>query len=153
MKRLLLLLPVLCLLAASDAHAQIEVRIGLPTIRFEAPPPLVVIQPGIRVVPDQDDEVFFVDDYYWVRRGPTWYRTRDHRGGWTVVERDVPRGLVRMKPGRYHRYHGGSEMVRPAVVRPVPSIPAPRYEGGDDDHDRGHGKEKHGGGHGHGHGH
>ena len=77
-----------------------EISIQLPTITFSAPPPLVVVQPGVQVVEDNDEEVFFVDNYYWVRRGPRWYRTRDHRGGWVVVDGPgVPPSLVRLPPG------------------------------------------------------
>jgi hypothetical protein len=31
-------------------------------------PPLVVVQPGISVVGDLDDEVFYADGYYWSRQ-------------------------------------------------------------------------------------
>ncbi len=92
-------------LLAAPALAQIEVSVQLPTITFNAPPPLVVVQPGIQVVEDHDDEVFFVDSFYWVRRGPRWYRTRDYRGGWVVVEgARVPPTLVRLAPGQYRHF-------------------------------------------------
>lgn len=99
----------LCLVAvlAAPAFAQvrIDVQIPLPTITFQAPPPLVVVQPGVQVVEDFDDEVFFVDGWYWVRRDVRWYRTKDHRGGWVLVDGPgVPPTLVKLPPGRYKRW-------------------------------------------------
>ena len=109
--KLLLLASVL----AAPAFAQVEVSIQLPTITFNAPPPLVVIEPGVQVVEDNDEEVFFVNEYYWVRRGPRWYRTKDHRGGWVIVDGPgVPPSLVRVPEGKYRRYkHGKTVIINP----------------------------------------
>jgi hypothetical protein len=87
-------------LLALPARAQVQVQItmGLPVVL----PPMVVVQPGVRVVTDLDDEIYFVNGWYWVRRGPHWYRTHDHRGRWVWVEpRRVPVALVRIPEGRY----------------------------------------------------
>ena len=90
---------------ARTARAQVNVEIAVPTIRFEVAPPLVVVSPGIQVVPEYEEEVFFVDGWYWYRSGPYWYRTRDHRGGWVLVERRyVPATLVKIPPGHYKHY-------------------------------------------------
>ena len=99
----------------SEAQVNVQVQIGLPTIRFETAPVLVEVSPGVQVVPDYDQEVFFVDGWYWHRAGRTWYRTQDHRGGWIVVhQREVPRGLVRIPPGRYRHYRAeGPRMNEP----------------------------------------
>lgn len=103
---------LLCVLAPAIALAQVQVHIALPVIQFEAPPPLVVVSPGIQVVPDYDEEVFFVDGWYWVRRDAYWFRARDYRGSWVVVERrGVPAGLVRIPPGRYKRWHAAGPVV------------------------------------------
>lgn len=103
---------VVASIVALPAFAQVEISIQLPTITFNAPPPLVVVEPGVQVVEDQDEEVFFVSDYYWVRRGPRWYRTKDHRGGWVVVDGPgVPPSLVRVPAGKYRRYKHGKAVV------------------------------------------
>lgn len=94
-------------LTSSVSLAQVQVVVDVPTITFGAPPPLVVVQPGVQVVEDYDDEVYFVDNVYWVRRGPRWYRSRDYRGGWVVVERGVPTTLVKLPPGQYRHYKRG----------------------------------------------
>ena len=99
----------------SAAQVNLQVQIGVPTIRFETAPVLVEVSPGVQVVPDYDQEVFFVRGWYWHRSGPNWYRTRDHRGGWAVVHRrEVPRGLVHIPPGRYRHYRAeGPRMNEP----------------------------------------
>ncbi|HKC61568.1 MAG TPA: hypothetical protein VKB92_15890 [Myxococcales bacterium] len=91
-------------LLATPARAQFQMQItmGLPAVL----PPMVVVQPGVRVVSELDEEVYFVDGWYWVRRGPHWYRTHDHRGQWVwVAPARVPVALVRMPPGQYRRLH------------------------------------------------
>ncbi len=87
------------------AQATVNIRIG-----FTAPPPLVVVTPGIQVVPDYDEEVFFVDGWYWTRGEVVWYRTRDYRGGWVVVQpRSVPSELLRLTPGQYKHWRKDQE--------------------------------------------
>jgi len=91
-------------LVAQPASAQVQVQItmGLPVVL----PPMVVVQPGVQVVSELDEEVYFVGGWYWVRRGPHWYRTHDHRGQWVwVAPARVPVTLVRIPPGRYRRLH------------------------------------------------
>jgi hypothetical protein len=87
--------------ARADAVLQTSITIALPTVL----PRLVVVEPGVQVVEDLDEEVFFVGGWYWVRRGDIWYRARDHRRAWVYVEpRHVPPGLQRIPPGHYRRF-------------------------------------------------
>lgn len=82
-----------------------EFRLNLPVVL----PPLVVIEPGVSVVSSVDDEVFYSDGYYWARSGPGWYRSRDHRAGWSRVEpQHVPAPIARSAPGRYRNYRASS---------------------------------------------
>lgn len=106
---------VLTLALSTAALAQVNVEVSGPSITFGAPPPVVLVQPGVQVVEDSSDEVFFVDNVYWVRRGSRWYRANDHRGGWVVVNGPgVPPSLVRLPPGKYKHYkHGKSVVVNP----------------------------------------
>jgi hypothetical protein len=91
------------LLAPRPAAAQVQV-----SVRFDLPavlPALVVVEPGLQVVPQVNEEVFFVDGYYWARRDARWYRSHDHRGGWVVVDsRGVPPRLVKVPPGQYRKW-------------------------------------------------
>ena len=85
---------------------QVQVRVTVPTVRFEVAPPIVQVQPGVMVVQDHDEEVFFVDGRYWMRSNDgRWYRASDYRGGWILVEpRAVPISIVRLPPGQYKHY-------------------------------------------------
>ncbi len=108
--------------ALASAQAVVELRVGLPVVL----PQLVVVSPGIQVVPDVDEEVFFTDGFYWVRRDDLWYRSPNHRHGWVMIPgRAVPVGLTRIPPGHYRRWHPG---------RPPPGAyrggPGPAFRGG-----------------------
>ncbi len=120
MNRLLLAAAVLSASVAA-AQVQVQVNIPVPTITFQAPPPLVVVQPGVQVVEDNDDEIFFVDSWYWVRRDGRWYRTKTHTGGWVYVEdRVVPRTIFVVPHGHYRRYKHGRPGATVVVDPPGP---------------------------------
>jgi hypothetical protein len=117
----------------ASAQVQVSVHIDLPVVL----PALVVIEPGVQVVPQVNEEVFFVDGYYWVRRDTGWYRSHDHRSGWVVIDsRKVPARLVKYPPGHYRQWDPSKE----------------KHDGKHDGkHDNGnHGKEKQGKDKGHG---
>jgi hypothetical protein len=132
--------------AALPAVAQVQVQITLPSVTFPAPPALVVVEPGVRVVPDLDDEVFFVDGVYWHKKDGQWFRTKDFRGGWAGVDAPlVPALLVKQQPGKFRRYrHGAAPVVAaPAPPPPAPPVRAtPGVRGDDEDDDRGRRKKK-----------
>src|SRR5688572_27995087 len=92
--------------------AQVQVNIQLPAIRFPTPPPVVVVDPGIQVIEDQDDEIFVVDNIYWTRRDGRWFKSPDHTGKWVIVDGPlVPSHLVKVPPGRYRKYkHANKEL-------------------------------------------
>jgi len=119
------------LVGANVSLADIDLKIVFPK-----PPPLVVVSPGIQVVPDHDHEVFVVDGHYWTRRDGAWYRAVDHRGAWVVVDGPgVPPALVKIPPGHYRRWKAGRGRggVK-AVVDPPGPGPKVIVKG------RGHGK-------------
>jgi hypothetical protein len=117
---------------AAAAEVSVQVQVAAPAIRFLAPPPLVVVAPGIQVVADYNEEIFFFDGWYWVRMGPSWYRTKTYRGGWTVVAAPaVPAVLVKLPPGKFKKYKAA----------PPPQAPAYGARGEHPGHGRGHGKK------------
>ena len=161
MKKLALAIALLPGLAL--AQASVNISIDLPMVL----PKLVVVSPGVQVVPDCDHEVFYTNGYYWAREDDgRWYRSRNHRGGWVYMEpRRVPPGLVRVPPGQYRRWHGRPYVApaRPAMV-PNPGLrpPPPAYyeerhhhdrdeDRDDQGHGHGRGHDEHGNGHGYGH--
>jgi hypothetical protein len=139
------ILAAAAVLTSSAALAQIDVHVGLPSIRFEVVPRLVEVSAGVQVVEDYDEEVFLVDRHYYVRHGDRWYRSHDHRGHWVVVEhRHVPVTLVRAPRGKYRRYRHHPEHREVHVVRESPR----RVVYVEDDHGHGKHKKHHGKGHG-----
>jgi hypothetical protein len=110
-------LTLLSLLLPSLVLAQVHINIEVPRIRFELPPALVVVDTGVYVIEDYDEDLYVVDDRYWVRRGDHWYRAHDHHGGWIRVEhRHVPPRLLKFRPGQYRRWkrHHVPNHVHPA---------------------------------------
>ncbi|HUJ63525.1 MAG TPA: hypothetical protein VLX92_33730 [Kofleriaceae bacterium] len=73
---------------------------------------LVEVSPGVEVVADWDEPVFFVDNFYWVNRGGFWYRSGWYRGGWVradVVPEHVrgiahPEGYAHYRPAGWARH-------------------------------------------------
>jgi hypothetical protein len=50
-----------------------------------ADPILVELQPGVWVIEDYDQPVFYADGFFWMYRDDGWYRSRDHVSGWAYV--------------------------------------------------------------------
>ncbi len=66
-------------------------------------PDLVTIEPGIQVIADYDEPVFYADNYYWRNDGGYWYRSSYYDRGWITAS--PPVGIVRIgSPDRYRRY-------------------------------------------------
>ena len=87
---------------------RVEVAAPAPTFSFSAAPPLVAVGPGVQVVRDSDEEIFFSGGWYW-HAGPSgvWYRTRSWRGGWVAAPRHmVPMAVMRLPRGQYRHFRG-----------------------------------------------
>lgn len=136
--------------SVASAQASVDIHFDLPVVL----PRLVVVSPGVQVVPEVREEVFFHDGWYWVRRDDFWYRSRHHRGGWVVVPgRQVPSRLVAVGPPGHYRNWKAEKEERKAERKAWKEARKERRHddrGGHDD-DRGHGhKGKDKGGRGHG---
>jgi hypothetical protein len=87
--------------AQAMARASATIDVNLPVVL----PQLVVVAPGVQVVPEVDEEVFFTNGFYWVRHGDGWYRSKSHRHGWVLVPgHRVPTRIAKYEPGRYRRW-------------------------------------------------
>ncbi len=71
------------------------------------PPTLAYVGPGLWVVADYDEPIFYSDGYYWLYNEGFWYRSLDYTGGWDVVDAAVlPLPVRRIdRPSAYVRYH------------------------------------------------
>lgn len=117
-----------------------------------AAPDLVVISPGVQVIADLDEPIFYSGNYYWRNQGGFWYRSTSHTRGWARVEVAPVEIRTIERPSAYVHYHGAAraqvsgERRGPAPVAVVrdhreSAAPAPRR---DDKHDKdGHDKDGH----------
>jgi len=89
--------------AGGAGHA--DVHLALPANHTRA-----VVQPGVEVVVGLDDEVFYTNDHYWLRRGGGWYHATHHGDAFVYTDSgDVPSVLVGIPVGQYRHYrHGGA---------------------------------------------
>jgi len=88
--------------APASALAQVHVAVNLG---WTAPPPVVEVSPGVQVVQDYDEEVFFTNGRYWVERGGAWYWTQDYRGHWIPAgPQPVPLFLRNHHRGQYRHW-------------------------------------------------
>jgi hypothetical protein len=74
-------------------------------------PALVEVSPGVQVIADYDEPIFFSDGLYWRSTGGVWYSSRVYNGGW-AVNYNAPyavRGIS--NPGVYAHYRGGGTAV------------------------------------------
>jgi hypothetical protein len=81
-------------------------------------PDLVYVSPGVQVIADYDEPIFYSDGFYWWLYGGVWYRSATYTGGWVHVTLP-PTAIVRIRDThRYRHYRPNGHVVR---HRPVPS--------------------------------
>ncbi len=73
-------------------------------------PDLVYVSPGVQVIADYNEPVFYSDGFYWRETGGTWYRSSYHTHGWTYAA--PPRAVISI--GNRHSYRH----YRPSGYRP-----------------------------------
>jgi hypothetical protein len=85
---------------------------------------LVSVSPGVWVVEDRPDPVFYSDDYYWRYHGGSWYRSPYYDRSFVVVQpQRVPVHVRRIdRPQRYIHYQAPPR-ARVRVVPPQPQRP------------------------------
>jgi hypothetical protein len=90
---------------------------------YAATPDLVTVQPGVQVVADYDEPVFFVDGFYWRFYDNYWYRSNNYYSGWYFYERP-PVAVLRIdRPYAYTRYRPSGYVARRNVrYRPPAAI-------------------------------
>ncbi len=104
--------------AGCAAHAQASgmAEAEAPVV-FVGTPTLVVTDSNLWVVRDADRATYYVDEYYWVNRDGTWYRSRSYDGGWVVIEASaVPAAIATRNHDTDAHYHGDAT----AQTRPAP---------------------------------
>jgi hypothetical protein len=80
---------------------------GQLTVTGEATAPdLVVVSPGVQVIADLDEPIFYSGNYYWRNQGGSWYRSTSHTHGWARVEVAPVEIRTIERPSAYIHYHG-----------------------------------------------
>ena len=99
-------------------------------------PDLVYVSPGVQVIADYDEPVFYTDGYYWREMNGTWYRSSYHTHGWayaapprTVISIENRHSYRRYRPSGYtprvrdHRTHDNRDWNRTRDHRdPGPAV-------------------------------
>ncbi len=86
-------------------------------------PDLVEVSPGVQVVADYDEPVFYSGGAYWRSSGDGWYRSSDYSSGWVyaesppsaVLQIHSPSAFVHYRPSGYvarHRQYRRPEPIR-----------------------------------------
>ncbi len=81
-------------------HTRVEGRVAVQY------PRLVYVSPGLWVLADSNDPIFYSDGYYWLYRDGVWFNSFNYWGDWTyqpVVRVPVVIRSVR-RPVAYRRY-------------------------------------------------
>ena len=93
-------------ITAAGIDVQLNINVETPDIVVAETPAVVLVLPGIYVVPDYPEELFFVSGFYWVVRSGHWFRCSSKEGRWVRVEgRRVPGGLLKIPRGKYKNWH------------------------------------------------
>jgi len=108
---------LVALLGAGCYAGEVEVRGGGVVER----PDLVDVAPGVQVIADYDEPIFFADGGYWWSVDGLWYRSGAYTGGWALVTAPPLVVLNIHEPLRWRHYHPGHYVVhrRPVPIRHV----------------------------------
>lgn len=106
-------------------------------------PEMVYVSPGVQVIADYDEPVFYSDHLYWRYYGGTWYRSPRYTGGWVVatpppavMRIDRPHSYVHYRPRGWIAHRGPAAappppprqyVGRPGFQPARPPTPPPRF--------------------------
>lgn len=66
-------------------------------------PDLVYVSPGVQVIADYGEPVFYADGYYWREVGGVWYRSSYHTHGWVTYS--APYSIVSIRNRHTYRHY------------------------------------------------
>ena len=98
-------LPIIAALAlATGCVAHGTGTVGYSASYTATTPDLVYVSPGVQVIADYDEPVFYSDNYYWRFDNGGWYRSSYYDRGWSVYARPPHAVISINEPYRYRRY-------------------------------------------------
>ncbi|HWO18548.1 MAG TPA: hypothetical protein VNO30_07215 [Kofleriaceae bacterium] len=87
------------------------------TVSSEAPD-LAYVAPGVHVIADYEEPIFYSNGFYWYSVDGIWYRSATYTGGWVQIG-TPPVAIARIRSPYAYRYYRPSSYV--AHRRPVPA--------------------------------
>ena len=126
------------LLAASLLAAALAVGCAATVAADAYGPDLVTVSPGVQVIADYDEPIFYSDGFYWRYNSGVWYRSTYYTGGWVyarppvaVMRIDRPYAYRYYRPQGYvgHARYGSPRYVAPAPTAGYRGTPPPAYRG------------------------
>jgi len=115
-----IILPALAALALAGSGCFEGRAHGYATVTASTPD-LVTVTPGVSVIADYDEPIFYADSYYWWNVDGYWYRSSYYTGGWAYVAAP-PVAVVRVgNPYTYRHYRprGYTAYHRPVPVQRI----------------------------------
>ncbi len=112
--------------AGGEAESGAEVRVTSPE--------LMTVSPGVQVVADADEPLFYADGYYWLYRDGIWLRSDSYRGGFARIDVNMVPGEIRdiSQPqmyAHYRRHAGQQNYARGSQIRErQPARPQGTYQ-------------------------
>ena len=100
---------------ASGCYTTGSVGYGGTIATTTVAPDLVYIGPGVQVIADYHEPVFYSDGYYWRETNGAWYRSSVHTGGWIYAA--PPRTVIGIQNRHSYRNYRPAGYVRRAPVR------------------------------------
>ena len=84
-------------------------------------PDLVYVSPGVQVIADYNEPVFYADGFYWRETGGIWYRSHYHTHGWHSYR--APRTILGIRDRHSYRHYrpDGYTPRHRQTYRPAPS--------------------------------
>ncbi len=84
-------------------------------------PDLVYAAPGVQVIADYDEPIFYADNFYWRLDGGTWYRSSYYTGGWVYATPPGP--VLRIeRPHAYAHYRPQGWVAHRGPVERGPAV-------------------------------
>jgi hypothetical protein len=81
-------------------------------------PDLVYVSPGVQVIADYNEPIFYSSGLYWRYYGGVWYRSSYYTGGWVYAT--PPAAILRIdRPNYYVRYRPAGWAARPRGYAPA----------------------------------
>jgi hypothetical protein len=108
MRRLLLPIALATTTAAVGVGCTGDGTIHYTATASYSQPALAYVSPGVYVVEDYDQPVFYSNNVYWRYQNGLWYQSRYHDRGFTYYARP-PRAVVSIqRPNAYIHYRGSA---------------------------------------------